>query len=182
MVMIPALAAGSYTTVIDYVVKQVPPPNPNKVVYEVTADAPIPPKANGDINSLPLTVLGYGWLDTGSATSSGIPGVFATIHSAFTDSTHATGDKWHAHTGLVAPSTEDSTKLCLVHLESPAFSLKNAGKTIEQTLASSDATVTSADLVTAFTLTVNEVDCPAIEVPVLSESVGAIPIQVIPLS
>jgi hypothetical protein len=109
--------------------------------------------------------------------------VFTTIHPAFTDSTYSKGKFWHGHTGRVAPSTVDSDILCIIHLESPAFDLKNVSNTITQTLSSADATVSSAsvDGATAFTLQLDEVDgdfvgvnCPNIEVPVLSEELGGV--------
>jgi len=182
MIAIPALAAGSYLSIDSWSVKQVPAPNQDKVSYKVTTEARIPPKADKYINSLPLTVLGYGWLDVNT---SPITGVFATIHPAFTDSTFATGDKWHAHTGLVAPSTADSSRLCLVYLASPAFGLDLNKETLTQALASGDATVApgTADAAVPFTLNLTTSDiCPAIEVPVLSDSAGALSIEVLPLA
>jgi hypothetical protein len=175
MLLVPALAAGSYTIVKAFKVQSTPASD--DIAYGVTTSAPIPKEANDYINSLPLTVLGYGWLDTSTLETDGVvTGVFATIHPLFDDSTYATGDKWHAHTGLVAP-VEDSngdTILCLVQLSSPDYSLAIAGSALAQKLSSSDTTVTNADAATSFTLQPND-DCPNVEVPL----VGALPIQVV---
>jgi hypothetical protein len=155
----------------------------NTLEYNVTTESRIPQTADSYIKSLPLTVLGYGWVDFDTLTSDGVvTGVFATIHPAFTDSTYSQGRFWHAHTGLVAPSETAENTLCLVYLASPQFDLKNVNNTITQTLSSADATVSSADVddATAFTLQINEDACPAIEVPVLSEQLGTfLPIEVI---
>lgn len=175
MVFVPALAAGSYTLVNNFKVKE----TPEEVNYKVMTTAPIPEEANDYINGLPLTVLGYGWLDFDTLASDGVvTGVFATIHPAFTDSTFATGDKWHAHTGLVAPV--DTGELCLVYLASPDFELKTAGATLHQTLAAADATVGSAEVdgATSFTLQLNG-NCPNVEIPVLSDTAGLLNIEVV---
>jgi hypothetical protein len=175
MVFAPAIAAGSYTIVKSFEVEA----DDDEVEYEVETSAKIPKKADSYINSLPLTVFGYGWLDTSTLATDGvITGVFATIHPAFTDSTHSQGKKWHAHTGLVEPITDSNGNgiLCLVLLESPDFSLELDGNELEQELSSADATVTNADAATAFTLQVNP-DCPNVEVPL----VAILNIQVVPL-
>lgn len=178
MVFVPALAAGSYTIVNNFNVKE----EQDDVVYKVMTTAPIPEEANDHINGLPLTVLGYGWLDFDTLESDDVvTGVFATIHPAFTDSTFATGDKWHAHTGLVAPVTVgEDTILCLVFLASPDFELKTAGATLHQSLAAADATVGSAEVdgATSFTLQLNG-NCPSVEIPVLSETAGLLNIEVV---
>lgn len=168
MVFVPALAAGSYTLVNNFKVKE----TSQAVEYKVTTTAPIPKEANDYINDLPLTVLGYGWLDFGTTP---VTGVFATIHPAFTDSAFATGDKWHAHTGLVAP-VGTGGELCLVYLASPDFELKTSGATLQQTLEAADATVGSAEVdgATSFTLQVNG-NCPNVEVPL----VGILNIEVV---
>ena len=167
MVFVPAMAAGAYTMVKGFAVT--PNPASDSVNYRVATTAPIPMEANDHINGLPLTVLGYGWLDFDTLGPHGtVTGVFATIHPLFTDSPFAAGDQWHAHSGLVQP-VEDSGEndiLCLVHLDSPEFSLSIAGSSLSQTLASADAKVGPRDVdgATSFTLVMNG-ECPNLELP-----------------
>jgi hypothetical protein len=151
MVVVPALAAPSYTTVTNSSVRQ--NPSGNVYTFSATTDGIIPKVADSYIADQVL-VFGYAWLDVGT---SPISAVVATIHPAAGKDSTQNPNNWHAHTAQLAATADCSgfgLGLQVVGLLSPTSGVAITGNTINVTMNANSATVTpdTVDAATGFTL------------------------------
>lgn len=148
LVVVPALAAPSYTTVTASSVTS----NPANTVYafSATTDGTIPKVADSYIADQVL-VFGYAWLDVGTSPASA---VVATIHPAAGKDSTQNPNNWHAHTAELAPTADCSGGLQVVGLASPTAGVAITGNSITVTMNANSATVTpdTFDAATGFTL------------------------------